>query len=201
MNPLIKREGIVVKRWMFLIIVISVFPVLFGCGSDEEAEKGQTVARINQFEMSLDDFKRSLRAELEFTPEVKLTDKVKKNFIEELIRKELLIQEAKKRGLDSRDEFIRAIERYWESTLIRNLLEEKGKEIQDQILISEEEIREQYERLKIVDGDLPPASEMHDQIGRYLKEEKKTMHLQEWINGLWAKSEIEINKDLLYGKK
>jgi len=45
--------------------------------------------------------------------EFKLTQKAKKDFLDQLIVKEVMIQEAKKRNLDRKEKFVRAIERYW----------------------------------------------------------------------------------------
>ncbi|HUV60070.1 MAG TPA: hypothetical protein VMW09_08155 [Desulfatiglandales bacterium] len=41
-----------------------------------------------------------------------MTKEAKKKFLEELIRKELLIQEAKRFNLDKKEKSVRAIERY-----------------------------------------------------------------------------------------
>ena len=99
--------------------------------------------------------------------------------------------------LDRKEKFVRAIERYWESTLIRDLMELKGEEISKRTYVSEEEIMAHYKKMKKFDGTLSPLSELQNQITKELREEKKTRMLEEWINDLRTKASIEIDQDLL----
>jgi hypothetical protein len=138
-----------------------------------------------------------LAEELELKSDFKLTQKAKRDFMEGLIRKELLLQEAKKLNLDRKDKFIRTIEQYWESTLIRDLIDLKCEEINKRIYVSEEEIRARYQEIKKREDGVFPLSEIHNQIKEALKEEKKTRLLEEWINDLRKNASVEINEDLL----
>ena len=129
--------------WLLLFLSMS----LFGC-SQEKPEEGKILSRINDYNMTLDEFQYQLAAELELDKDFKLTNEAKKKFLEQLIKKELLIQEAKKVKLDRKDKFARTIERYWESTLIRDLLEIKGKEISQDILIPKAEIEARVRKIE-----------------------------------------------------
>jgi hypothetical protein len=91
---------------------------------------------INDYHLTLDEFQDQLAAELKLEKDFKLTEEAKREFLEGLIRKELLIQEAKRLKLDRKEKFVRAIERYWESTLIRDIMDLKGKEIAKKIFVS-----------------------------------------------------------------
>ena len=116
------------RKFLYLFL----FPVLLGilCCSQDKAEKGEILAKINDYHLTLKEFQDQLVAVQEYDKDFKLNKEVKREFLEELIRKEVLIQEAKRLKLDRKEKFIRAIERYWESTLIRDLMEMKGKEIE-----------------------------------------------------------------------
>ena len=127
----------------------------------------------------------------------KLTREAKKEFLEQLIRKELLIQEAKKLRLDRKDKFIRTIERYWESTLIRDVIELKSKEIEKKVYVSEDEIEIRYKEMKESRNKLLPLQGIRDIISKELKEKKKTMMLEKWISDLRKKARIEIAEELL----
>lgn len=127
----------------------------------------------------------------------KLTKEAKKQFLEELIRKELLIQEAKKLKLDRRDKFVRAIERYWESTLIRDMIELKGREFSKRSYVSQDEIEARYREMTKSAEDVAPLNEIQEKIIKELKEEKHTRMLEEWINDLRKNAKIEISEDLL----
>jgi len=174
--------------------------LLFLLGCTDRNPEGAVVARINDYQLTLKEFETRLAADMEMDPEFKLTQQAKKTFLDQLIQRELLIQEAMKLKLDRRDQFIQAIERYWQSTLIRDLLELKGKEIEKQTYISEEEVMLRYQQMKADDETLPPLEKIRADIIQHLKEEKKTEKLKKWIETLREKATIEINQELIQEK-
>jgi len=188
------------NRLLFVVLFWVISSVwVMGC-ADRKIE-GAVVATINEYRLTIKEFETQLAQELEMDPEFKLTQEAKESFLNQLVRKELLIQEAMKMKLDRRDRFIRAIERYWQSTLIRDLLELKGEEIERQTYISEEEIADRYHRMKAEDENLPPVETLRQEITQRLKEEKKTEKLKLWIDALQKQAKIEISRELLHEKK
>lgn len=181
------------------LLYFLLFHLLTGlpCCTQEKVEDKKILCRINEYDLPVEDFQLQLAEELELDREFKLTNKAKQNFLEELIRKELFIQEAKKQKLDRKEKFVRAIERYWESTLIRNLMDLKCEEISKRTSVSEEEIDSRYTEMKKLNDSLPPLAEIHDQLRDGIKEEKKTRSLERWINDLRSKAIVEIKQDLL----
>jgi peptidyl-prolyl cis-trans isomerase C len=167
------------------------------CCSQESAEESQRLARINDYSLTLDEFKYQLAAEQDLDRDLSLTHEAKKELLDGLITKELLIQEAKKLKLDRKDKFIRAMERYWESTLIRDLMDLKLKEIEKKAYVSEADIDSEYKEMKESDETLPPLQEMRDRIMKEIKRKKSSRMLEEWIKDLRKKAKIEINQDLL----
>ena len=169
---------------------------VFSC-TKKEANEEKVIAKINDYPLTLDEFQYELASQMELDKNFKLTKEAKRQFLDQLIQKELLIQEAKRLKLDTREEFRRAIEKYWEATLIKNLLELKGKEIAKRTLVSEEEIADRYKKMLENDPNLPPLSKLRPQIENRIREEKKTKLLKEWMDGLKRHAKIQINKDLL----
>ena len=184
------------KKRCFYAIIIFLSLHLFSC-SQEKAEEGKILARINDYNLTLEEFQYQLAAELRLDKDFKLTKEAKKGILEELIIKELLIQDAKKLNLDRKEKFVRAIELYWESTLIRDLMEIKCKEITQRTCISQEEIEEYYKEMKKSGKKLPPLQELKEKITKECKEKKKTGMLKECINDLRENAKIEINQGLL----
>ena len=184
------------KSVLYLLFFILSLHI-FSC-TQEQTKENKILARINDYNLTLGECQRQLAAEMELEEDFKLTEEVKREFLEELIRKELLIQKAKKLKLDRKEKFIRAIERYWESTLIRDLVEMKGEEISNRILISQEEIEACYNDMKKPEKKLPTLAELREKIAEELKEKKKTRMLKEWIDDLRKNARIEINEELLY---
>lgn len=189
------KEGVMKKRPLCLFFLFLSLSLL-GC-SQEPPRSGKILARINDYNLTLDEFQRQLAADMEWDKDFKLTKEAKRDFLEELIRKEVLIQEAKRLNLDRKEKFVRAIERYWESTLIRNLMDLEGKEIDRKTYLSQEEILAHYKTMKESGEALPPLSHIEDKITRELREEKKSRMLKEWVNDLREKAKIEIDQELL----
>ena len=192
-----KEVSAIMKKSFLYLLLPALFFCLFCCTS-ENTEKHKTLAGIDDYNLTLNEFQHQLAAEMELDKDFKLTKEAKKEFLEGLIRKELLIQEAKKLQLDRKKSFVRTIERYWEFTLIRDLMEMKGREISRKILISQEEIDACYENIKKSEDRFPPLSELQEKITEDLKEKKKTGMLKEWVNDLRKKANIRINEELLY---
>ena len=188
-----------VKHRKILLSRIGICMILFffGITCTRENQDKKVLATVNDFELTLEDFERQLTADVEMTPDFKLTHEAKEHFLNQLIRKEILIQEAMKRKLDRREAFIRAIERYWQSTLIRDLLELKGDEISKQIYVSEEEIDARYDQMKKANEKAPAKDEIRGKILSELKEEKRTKKLKEWIEDLQKGTTITIDRKLL----
>jgi hypothetical protein len=171
--------------------------IFWGCSGGQTDSKSPVLARINDYQLTVDEFERQLVAETRYDTDYKLTREAKTQLLEELIRKELLIQEAKRLELDRQDSFMRAIERYWESTLIRDLMNLKGKEIGARIYLTEEEVEGHYQQLKnqgYVEGAL---EEVRPKIADQLLEEKKTAKLRQWVDEMRQSADIKIDQSLL----
>lgn len=179
--------------------VVAVFLSFPGCSPERKGEV-QVLAKINDFELSLEAFERQLKEEVELVPDFKATRGARGQFLEELIRKELLVQEAKRRRLDHRERFVRTIERYWEATLIKDLMEEKGAEIAERTMVPEEEVEARYRALRASEPDLSRDPKIRDRIMRELLEDKKSRVLEEWVRGLRQEAKVEIHQGLLQGK-
>ncbi len=188
------------KKPSILIIFALLTTLITGCTSDKTPHE-KVVAKINNYNLSIEEFNEKLSDELEYDNSSKLTSQTKIDFLNELIKKELLIQEAKNLGLDSRQKFISTIERYWESTLIRDLMEMKGAEIIEQTNISKEEINSYIETLHSETERLAAKMpERKNEVLSQLREAKKRTHLKKWINDLRNNANVTINKNLLNEK-
>ncbi len=182
-------------HWVFVILCCFIL----SC-AQEKKEENQALAKINDYVLTFDEFQVQLAEELKLDREFKLTQKAKKDFLDQLVVKEVLIQEAKKRDLDRKEKFIRAIERYWESTLIRDLMVMEGQEIEKRTVVSQEEIELRYEKMKELDENQPPLESIRERISEKIMRDKKNKMLEEWVNQLKQKAKIEINQKLLFNQ-
>ena len=179
--------------WIFFFLVI-LFP---GCANEKPPSKDQVMAYINDFILTRNEFESKLAEELEYNRRYKATDNAKKEFLASLIKKEILIQEAVRQGLDKQRPFTQAIEQYWEATLIKNLMENKMNALRRKTFVSENEINEHYRTLKTQNPTLPPLAGIEKDISEQIREEKLTAAVEKWVTGLKQKADIKINSSNL----
>lgn len=129
--------------------------------------------------------------------DLKITDSIKKEYLDQIIQKQILIQEAKRLKFDQKPKFIRTIERYWEATLIRDLMEIKSREIEAQVIVTQEDVHRCYNEMKIKDPGLQPLPKIEPDLTAKIREEKKTALFQKWVEELKLESSIQTNEKLL----
>ncbi|MFQ5895525.1 MAG: hypothetical protein ACE5JJ_06880, partial [Nitrospinota bacterium] len=117
-----------------------------GCGRG--GDSSPTVARINSYYLSTEDFREEVKnAGIGYRPELEQMY-AREQFLEEIIQKKLLLQEAVRLDLDKGKEFMRVIERFWEQALLKNLMRRKEEEFARQIKVTAAEVQDYYERMK-----------------------------------------------------
>lgn len=173
-----------------------VFFILASCSGGVSDDK-QIIATINEFELTKGEFLRLLAADMETDENFKLTESAKKKYLNEIVQKEILIQEAKRLKLDRKPKFIRTIERYWESTLIRDLMAAKGEEIAKEVVVSQEEIEKRYAQLKKGNKEYPALDQIESDIEAALKEEKKTRMFKAWVEKMRQSADVRIDWEKL----
>lgn len=104
------------KNFIYLII-LGLVCFCFGC--EQNVGQGKVVAKINNYAMTTED----LKDEVANSPYA--SDMTTQELLDLAIKKQVLIQEAQKEGLDRKKSFLKTIERYWEQTLIKELLNKK----------------------------------------------------------------------------
>lgn len=105
----------------FVILLTGFVVVMISCKDNISSEE-KPMAKVNDYVITEKGFRQELSASAYFHDIVGLTLENKKDFLNELIRKEILIQEAVSKGFDKEETFRQTIENYWEKTLITALL-------------------------------------------------------------------------------
>ena len=176
---------------VFSILVVLSF--VAGCSSGTGDGDKRLVAQVNNYKMTAED----LRYELNNTPHDEMnllkTPAGQKEYMDRLLEKEVLLQEAQRLGLDRERDFMKSIESYWEQALLRLLLQRKSKEIAGSIHVYSNEIEKYYKD----SGENMPLSRVKSDIERAIRQEKETKAMDAWIEGLKKHSHIKINEDLV----
>lgn len=136
-------------------------------------------AKINERLVTLDEFAKAYEEKAAACP----VRPDKKQFLDDLVTKEILIQEAKRLGLDREEPFRRSIQSYYEQTLLKNLTQKKMSDIK--VSVSEEEIASYYAsmgkayELRVI--TLPSEHEANEAVRNFPSEraERRTFQMDE----------------------
>jgi len=139
------------RNFFFVTLVVLLSLNLGGCGwgNQQRSANGEgIVARINSYKMSAADFKD--RVEFLLTSKYLSVEpnQAKEELLNELINRNVLLQEAQRQDLDKQKAFMREIERYWEQSLLKLLLRKKSQELSEKIIVDDSEAIEEYRRMK-----------------------------------------------------
>jgi len=107
----------------YLIIFLGIL-LISGCKC--QAKDKQVLARINNYEITKQEFEEEFKNS-GFS--VSDTEESRKSFLDNLINRKLILQEAQRQGLDNDSAFLKSIERFWEQSLLKVMLDKKSKDI------------------------------------------------------------------------
>jgi len=176
-----------------MLVICVIFSFLAGCSSSSNEGDKRVVAQVNKYKMTVDD----LKYELKYTPYDRSyfleTHEGRNRYINSLLEKEILLQEAQKQDIDKEKDFMKSIENYWEQALLRLLLEREAKKISGSIHVYDNEIEEYYRQ----SGEELPLSDVKRDIAMAIRQKKETEAMDAWIESLEKESNIEINNELL----
>lgn len=134
----------------FTVTTLCVSLLLGACGSGPAAPQGneQEVAAVNQYKIFVSDFATAVYPP-DKAGEVSDSQETRKVILEDLITRKALIEEAQKQNLDKQKDFMKEIERYWEQSLLKLLLQKKSQELLHTVRVDEAQVAAEYERRKI----------------------------------------------------
>lgn len=128
---------------LILVAIISIF-IFSSCAKDGKQKEGY-VAKIDGVTIN----KQDVNDQMKILPEMAIQffqgPEGAAKFVDELVKKEMLYLEAKKRGMDKDKEFQKKVEEFKKITIINDLLD---KEIEASPTVTEEDIRGYYEKNK-----------------------------------------------------
>jgi peptidyl-prolyl cis-trans isomerase C len=139
----IKKEDLM-RKGTFLIFIVPMLLVFFACAKKEE-QKGPYLAKVGNVKIMQTDLEREFKNLPDFAKKIFVESGGKEKFLDELIKKELLYQEALKRGFDKDAEYLNKLEEFKKISLIGQLL---GKEVESKTNVTEQEVKNYYDTHK-----------------------------------------------------
>lgn len=173
----------------YLLIITAVFLLNFACAKKGPSDK--IAVKISDYSLTAGEF-NELFAEFKSFED---TPRAREAFLDNLITRKLLLQEAQRKGLDKQKDFLKSIENFWEQSLLKIIMDRKTKEISRDMTATEQELRARYNKWLQDNPNNPKTfDELGDIIKWHLLKEKETIAINSWIDGLKNKAIIEIDK-------
>jgi len=185
-------------KLLHITIMLGLVILLSTCSNDSE-KKNDYLIRVNDYTITSEEINSLLKFETKLNSNFDISTDTRTAFTKNLIQTQLLIQEAEKRHLDQKENFRKTIQRYWESTLIRNLLEEEGQRLRKTTVVSQEELKAYYQQNKNFLGQ-KSLQELRPKLSQRLEDEKVSERLAKWIEELQSNAIIEIHDPKLAAK-
>lgn len=145
-----------------LVLFAFVLTAFTGCAKERPVK--EVLATIGDYSLYKEDFV----SEAELYPPAYRKNITKEEMLGDLIKKKIMLMEAERRGLDKKPEFLKMVQRFWEQSLLRSLLDKKSKETLSSLKGPEEE-----------------------------RNKKAGQMMQEWVDSLEKNVKIRINKEAL----
>jgi len=142
-------EFMTVCQSVLMVALMFLAMLLNGCASSSQRDlDDEVVARINDEVVTRKELERFFAIPEDIEPDVKkmieqryLNPDNRQSFLNRLITRKLLLQEAKRRGLDERADFQERVRKFIEGELLKEL----ENEIERTVAVSERELREYYD--------------------------------------------------------
>ena len=181
-------------RLLFVFIVSALGVSVVGCGNgaDSPNRAVEVVIQVNDRKISLTEFNTQFKYEAQVDPEMDLSEESREQFIDYLIQKELMIQEAVRLKLDHKKEFVTTIQKYWEATLIRDLISRESEKFRKKVLVTREEVQTYYKEHKDEFG--LPLERVEEDIRALMESEKLEVSLEAWTETLKNQATIHIDR-------
>lgn len=182
-------------RIISVLILICFSFYMLGCKKNTDEK---IVIRINDYQMSLDNFLQEY-SELNLEQD---TLQSREAFIDNVITRKILLQEAQRQGLDKKKSFLREIERFWEQSLLKIVIDEKMKSLSDSLKVEDSEIQAFYSGWKKENpDDARTVADLKETIKWQLLKEKQDLLLEAWLKKMRDESKITVdNKNIGLGE-
>lgn len=198
-------------KLMVVVVMLTVATSLIGCSKGPDST---VLAKVNRGAITAADFKKQLE---DLTPQMQqavATDaKARREFLDDLVGIELVIQEAKRQGLDKDAEFKKRQDTM-RKELEHRVQEDAKNELFNSVLKKEigdkmskvpeptaQEVRDYYDKnkdkIRSATGKTLSLKEVEPQLKTRLMQEKRRELYLEYAKALRAKAKIDVNEKAL----
>ena len=179
------------RKYMFLLLVVIL---TLGC-SQPVKEKKVVLVKINNYEITREEFQEEFK-ESAFSRNDTLESR--QEFLDNLINRKLILQDAQRQGLDKDKSFLKRIQKFWEQSLLKLALDNKTTEIAISASITDQEIAQAYQKIiKDASSRDKTYQQMYNQLKWEITKTKESQAMSDWVADLRKGAAISINYGLL----
>lgn len=180
------------KRYLFFLLIL-----IFFIGCSNASKNKEILAKVNNYEITEDEFEEEFR---ESTFSRTDTPESRKEFLNSLIDRKLILQDAQKKGLGKEESFLKMIEKFWEQSLLKLALDRRSKEIANSAAVTDKLIEDTYNKMVKEGKVTKPYNQAYSQIKWELTKVKESQMMNDWVEELRKKAQIKVNDELLKSK-
>ena len=173
-----------------LFIGIAIICTFVSCGC---AKKEKPAISIGSISITAEEFEAAYQK----TKGARGGEVSRKEFLESLVTRKLILWEAEILGLDKDQQFLESLQLFWEQALMKLVLARKLNELTLVCRVSEKEVSDYFQRHKENDFQGKELIEVHDQIKTLIHRIKQQLELQRWMSSLKKRASINIDHGLL----
>jgi hypothetical protein len=175
-------------RRVFTGLAVFFLIICAGCAKKEKA-----AITIGPTDITAEEFQDAYQK----ARDIRGNEFTRKEFLDILIKRKLILQEAETLGLDKDPQMLDGLQRFWEQALTRLVLSRKINELSTSCKVSEKEIYNYYQRHKDRDFQGKELSEVHDSIKLLVYRIKEQLEVQRWMAWLKKKANVSVDYDAL----
>lgn len=172
------------------IFIISLFIV--GCSGNGKSK--DLAVKINNYEISQAEFEQEFQNSIFGRVD---TPESRKEFLDNLINRILILQDAQNKGLDNDPKFLKIVEKFWVQSLLKLALEKNARDLDQLVSVDDQTVKKAYQKMAAEGKTTKTYEEMYKQLRWELVNIKKTQVMNEWFSKLRNNSDIRVNKNLI----
>lgn len=175
---------------IILVLIMSVFIV--GCSCQDKPK--HIAIKINNYQISEEEFEKEFKDSSFGRFDSRES---RKEFLDNLVDRILILQDAQKRGLDNDPQFLKMVEKFWMQSLLRLALEKKTEEASGALPVEDRDVEEAYQVMLKEGKASKPYKDMYQQIKQGIISMNESRLMNDWLVQLHKNADIRINKDLI----
>ena len=129
------------KKSDYALLLLLIAGIAAGCA--KKPDNAKIVAKINDYQLTVDDFMQEAKLNLPSMLLKDTTGAVREQLYNDIVTNELILQQAEKMDLDKNKAFMKEIENYWKQALIKRLINIKSGEYVARVKGENQEIKRQ----------------------------------------------------------